>query len=191
MINESESIQVKSNTRVVGTKKWRRFIIFACKVIVIHTVTYFIVGATAYNLLTKEYYTGPDPVFGAFMRTPDDPESWSHVMRWFIPAQILRGVLMAIVLYPLFDKLLEWDFKKRFLIISGLYIVLGYWAATVAAPGTIEGMVYMKPIITPYMHLIVQPEIVAQGLALGAWLAWWMPPRTLRKMAQSNTLTRG
>ena len=191
MMNESKSTQIKSSLQTMKTKKWKHFVIFAGKVTIIHTVTYFIIGATAYNLLMKQYYTGPDPAFGAFMRTQDNPESWSHVMKWFIPAQVLRGVLMAIVLYPFFDKLLEWHLKKRFLIISGLYIVLGYWAATVAAPGTIEGMVYMKPVITPYMHLIVQPEIFAQGLALGAWLSWWMPPKSLRKVSHSDTFATG
>ena len=45
---------------------------------------------------------------------------------------------------------------------------------TVAAPGTIDGMIYMRPEITLYAHLLVQPEIVVQGLALCAWVAWWM-----------------
>lgn len=168
--------------------KSRRFLSFVGKVITAHTVTYFIIGAVAYNLMTKQYYTGPDPAFGAFMRTLDNPESMSHITTWFIPAQILRGVLMAIVFYPFFDKLLEWDFKKRFLAISGLYVVLGYWAATVAAPGTIEGMVYMKPAITLYIHFIVQPEIVIQGLALGAWLAWWMPPKQATHARENDGL---
>jgi hypothetical protein len=66
--------------------------------------------------------------------------------------------------------------------------VLGYWAATVAAPGTIEGMVYMKPAITLYIHFIVQPEIVIQGLALGAWLAWWMPPKQATHARENDGL---
>jgi hypothetical protein len=49
--------------------------------------------------------------------------------------------------------------------------VLGFWAATVAAPGTIEGMVYLRPFITTYVHLTVQPEIVLQGLGLAALVA--------------------
>ena len=47
-----------------------------------------------------------------------------------------------------------------------------------AAPGTIEGLVYLRPIFTPLVHLKVQPEIILQGLALGAIVALWMgPPR--------------
>jgi hypothetical protein len=86
---------------------------------------------------------------------------------------------MAAALYPFFHTLTNWSFRKRFLSISGLYIVLGFWAAAVAAPGTIEGMVYMRPIFTPVVHLKVQPEIVLQGLALGAIVAFWMGPPPL------------
>jgi hypothetical protein len=92
-------------------------------------------------------------------------------VRWFLPAQILRGVLIAGVLYPLFDTLKAWSFGRRFLLLAGLYIVLGFWAATVAAPGTIEGMVYLRPFITTYVHLTVQPEIILQGLGLAALVA--------------------
>ena len=37
-------------------------------------------------------------------------------------------------------------------------------ASAVAAPGTIDGLIYLRPEITPYAHLMVQPEIVVQGL---------------------------
>ena len=46
----------------------------------------------------------------------------------------------------------------------------------VAAPGTIDGLIYLRPQITPYAHLMVQPEIVVQALILGAWVARWMVP---------------
>jgi len=149
----------------------RRFLTFAGKVIAAHVTTYFLAGAVAYQLLTKEFYTGPNPIFATFMRTEAEPALWSHVVRWFLPAQILRGLLIAVALYPFFDVLKAWSFGKRFLSIAGLYLVLGFWAATVAAPGTIEGMVYMRPVITAYVHLRVQPEIVLQGLALAVLVA--------------------
>jgi hypothetical protein len=64
-----------------------------------------------------------------------------------------------------------------------LYLVLGFWASAVAAPGTIDGLIYLRPEITPYAHLMVQPEIVVQGLILGAGVARWMdgkPPTKSR-----------
>lgn len=155
----------------------RKFSMFAGKVAAAHVLTYFVVGAIAYQFLTKDFYIGPDPIFKTFMRTEAEPDLWAHVMRWFLPAQILRGILIAAVLYPFFDTLNGWPFRKRFLAISGLYLVFGLWAAAGASPGSIEGMVYMRPFITPAVHLKVQPEIVAQGLALGALVAWWIGPR--------------
>jgi hypothetical protein len=155
----------------------RRFLSFATKVTVAHVVSYFVVGAAAYELLTKPFYEGSNPIFSTFMRTPAEPELWKHVMTWFIPGQVLRGVLMAGVLYPFFDTLQPWGWGRRFLSISGLYLVLGYWASAVAAPGTIDGLIYLRPEITPYAHLMVQPEIVVQALILGAWVARWMVPR--------------
>ena len=155
----------------------RRFLNFATKVTVAHVVSYLVIGAAAYQLLTKSFYEGNNPVFSTFMRSPAEPELWKHVMTWFIPGQALRGVLMAAALYPFFDTLKGWGWDKRFLSISGLYLVLGYWASAVAAPGTIDGLIYLRPEITPYAHLMVQPEIVVQGLILGAWVARWMAPK--------------
>jgi hypothetical protein len=156
---------------------FRRFLSFATKVTVAHVVSYLVIGAAAYQLLTKSFYEGNNPVFSTFMRSPAEPELWKHVMTWFIPGQVLRGVLMAAAHYPFVDTLKGWGRGKRFLSISGLYLVLGYWASAVAAPGTIDGLIYLRPEITPYAHLMVQPEIVVQGLILGAWVARWMAPQ--------------
>ena len=71
--------------------------------------------------------------------------------------------LIAAVLFPLYDILKAWSFLKRFLYVASLYLVLGFWAATVAAPGTLEGMVYMRPFITPEVHLRVQPKSSCRG----------------------------
>lgn len=154
----------------------RRFLVFAGKVIAAHVITYLAAGAIAYPPLTKEFYVGSNPIFRTFMRTETEPELWGHVATWFLPALFLEGILIATALFPFLDTLITWPFRKRFLAISGLYLVLGFWAATVAAPGTLEGMVYLRPIFTPLVHLKVQPEIIGQSLALGAMVAFWMGP---------------
>jgi len=157
------------------------FLRLAGKVAVAHAATYLIAGSIAYQLLTKQFYTGPDPLFGSYMRTETQPAVWSHVTTWFLPENLLRGVLMAAALYPFLGTLVSWPFLKRFLSISALYLVFGYWAAAGAVPGNLEGLVYLRPEFTPRVHLIVQPEIIGQGLLLGLWLAWWIAPRTARK----------
>jgi hypothetical protein len=120
------------------------------------------------------------------MRTPAQPDLWQHEITWFLPGQVLRGILMAAVLCPFFDTLKVWGWGKRFLSISGLYVVLGYWASAVAAPGTIDGLIYLRPEITLNAHLMVRPEIVAQGAILGAWVARWMAPRLGTQPTKNN-----
>jgi len=120
---------------------------------------------------------GPNPIFAVFLRTETDMGLFAHVVNWFLPAEILRGILIAAVIYPLYDILKGWPFLKRFLYVACLYLVLGFWAATVPAPGTLEGMVYMRPFITLEVHLRVQPEIILQGLALALFIAGAMIER--------------
>jgi hypothetical protein len=155
----------------------KRCLSFAAKVIAAQVTTYFLAGAVFYPLLTRPYYEGPNPIFAAFLRTEADTGLWAHVVNWFLPAEILRGILIATVLYPLYDILKAWSVLKRLLYVASLYLVLGFWAATVPAPGTLEGMVYMRPFITPEVHLRVQPEIILQGLALAAFIAGIMIER--------------
>ncbi len=114
----------------------KRFSSFALKVTAAHTVSYFITGALAYQFLTRQFYEGPAPIFATFMRTPAEPELWRAAMIWFLPGQMLRGLLIAAALFPFFETLKGWNFPKRMLSISGLYLALGFWATAVAAPGT-------------------------------------------------------
>lgn len=151
--------------------KLKRFTVFTAKVTAAHVTTYFLAGLIFYQLLTKDYYIGPNPIFAAFMRTEAEPELWAHVMRWFLPAESLRGILMAAVLYPLFDTLKAWSFGRRFLWIASVYLVFAFWSAAGAAPGGIEGMVYLRPPLTGLVHLKVQPEIILQGFGLAALVA--------------------
>jgi hypothetical protein len=153
-----------------------RFLRFAAKVTVAHVVSYIVVGAAAYQWITRPFYEGDRAVFATFMRTPDEPALWAHAMTWLLPGQVLRGVLIAAALYPFFEPLASWRRSKRFATIAGLYLVLGFWVSAVAAPGTIDGLIYLRPEIPLAAHLLVQPEIVLQGLVLGAWVALWIAP---------------
>lgn len=157
-------------------KMMKKYLVFTGKVTLSHVVTYLIAGAFAYPLLTKEFYVGQNPVFASFMVTQNEPELWANVMKWIIPGQILRGILMATALFSFFDTINSWNYTKRFLSIFTLYIVFGFWASAVAAPGTIDGVVYMRPEISMYAHLMVQPEIIAQAIMFGLWIARWMKP---------------
>ena len=49
--------------------------------------------------------------------------------------------------------------------------MIGFWAAAVAAPGNVEGLVYLRPEFSLDVMLVVQPEIIVQGSAMAALVA--------------------
>jgi hypothetical protein len=150
----------------------KRFMGFAGKVVLAHVVTYIGVGALAYTFLTREFFDGSSGLVTQVMRTPAEPALWSHVTRWMVPLQVLRGILIALVLYPFLPALRGWSYGKRAAAIAGLYVVLGQWASTVAGSGTIEGWLILRPEFTsPSIVVKAMIEGLVQGVAFAAWIA--------------------
>ena len=157
----------------------KKFTWLAVKVTVVQAVTYIVAGMIAYPLFTRQFFEGSSPLLAPLMRLPNEPELWGHVMKWMLPAQILRGVLIAGALYPFLSSLQSWSFTKRFLGMASLYIVIGQWSSPVAGASTIEGWVILRPeFTTPQVVLSVIPEGLIQGLGFGAWLARWLAPKS-------------
>ena len=67
---------------------------------VLHVLTYFVIGAASYWLVARRYWTGPEAL--PWLR---DPEG-DFVPRWFMPAQVVRGALYGVALFPLRGALL-------------------------------------------------------------------------------------
>jgi hypothetical protein len=150
----------------------RGIIAFVLLVIVAHTVSYFVAGAVAFATLTHVLYDGTDPLFGTYLRTPGEADLWQHVTTWFLPAQLLRGALIGLVLSPFLPLLRSWSTIRTAMIVGGLYLVFGFWAAALAAPGNIEGLVYLRPELSSLdVVLLVQPEIIIQGVAMALLVA--------------------
>ena len=144
---------------------------FVVLVAVAHTVTYFVVGALAFVTLTHGLYEGAEPLFGSYLRTPAEVDLWRHVTTWFLPAQLVRGVLIGVALSPFLPVLRRWHARQAAVVVAGLYLVIGFWAAAAAAPGNIEGLVYLRPEFGLETVLRVQPEFVAQGVAMSVLVA--------------------
>jgi len=140
---------------------------FCLRTTVLHIVTYFPIGAISYFLIAQKYWTGPEAVPG--LRDPGG----EFVQRWFLPAQVLRGILHAAVLYPLRKPLLEMG-RWGGLMIAAILLMFG-WIAGVS--GLIEGLVYTT---TTHFGLFFAhlPEIVLQTLLFGYLLLWWERRRT-------------
>jgi hypothetical protein len=147
---------------------------FLLKFIVVTLVTSFVIGSISYLLITKGLYSGENSVYGSFIRDPDNPEQWIHVTRWFIIGQVIRGLLMGLALLPFYYSMMQMKRSKRFLVLTSIYLVFGFWASSGPSPGSIEGLIYLKPDIGWWGHLLIQPQVLLEGACIGAWMALWM-----------------
>lgn len=150
----------------------KSFLRFAGRVTAAHVVTYIGVGAIAYAFLTGGFFDGSNELVNRVMRTPAEPALWRHVTTWMLPFQVLRGLLIALVLYPFLPAMRPWAYFKRAAAIAGLYVVFGQWASTVAGSGTIEGWLILRPEFTaPSIVVKAMIEGLVQGVAFALWIA--------------------
>jgi hypothetical protein len=106
------------------------------KTVIVHTVTYFIVGLIAYSLF--DYSSSfADPALSSLMRPTTDPIVQAGVL-----FQPIRGILFGLVFYLLRDVL----FQKQYgwLITWITLVVIGIYSTFGTAPGSIEGLIYTK-----------------------------------------------
>jgi hypothetical protein len=142
---------------------WKTFLGFTLRVIIAHTLTYFVFGILMSNVfdyaeifkraIIRDYMLPMDQhnvILGPFM-------------------QPIRGLIFAIGLWPLRGFLI--DKKRGWLILWGLLVTLGILSTPAASPGSIEGMLYTK--LPTWYHWIGYPEIGLQTLSFSVWLIWW------------------
>jgi len=141
-----------------------RFSSLAVKTAVTHTVTYFVAGILAYNLMdyAKSF---SEPPLSYLMRPTSDP------MVMLGPLfQPVRGILFALAIYPLRSVL----FGRRWgwLILWWLLVSIGILSTFGPAPGSVEGLLYT--IIPPLSQLLGLWETVLQALLLSIILCYWV-----------------
>lgn len=120
-----------------------RYLVFSFWFIVIHTVAYTLAGAVALKLSSDLYEEQKRLI--DYVRDMSIESDKSHVEKWFLPAQIVRGLLMSVVLYPILGFLSESGFLLRVIFLSSLMFVYTDVGSAVPFPHNIEGLVYMKP----------------------------------------------
>jgi hypothetical protein len=128
-----------------------------------HTVCYLVVGIIAMLLMSYKETFMTDPYFSHF-RPLDSPIVQSAVL-----FQIIRGGLIAIVLYP-FKEIIVQN-KRGWIYLFGLLFGLSAVLSLPAAPGTIEGIIYTDVSITA--HLLGYPEILIQLLLISTLYWYW------------------
>lgn len=140
------------------------FMGLAIKTIVVHTVTYFIMGLLALALL--DYRTAFETqITGVYMRPIDDT-----IVALGPALQFIRGILFAIAFYPLREILFRprhgWRITWLVLVMLGILSPFG------AAPGSVEGLLYTKMPVN--LQIAGWAEVMTQALLLSAILYYWV-----------------
>jgi hypothetical protein len=145
---------------------FKSFLKFAGIVMVTMVVTYFIAGLVARFALGGSEYYPPSPTAISYLRDPAAPGMALKV--W--PAQALRGLLFAIVLFPLRKRFMEMGTWSGGLVFGGIIFVVGFIAAS---GGMIEHFVWFKEY--PFKFAIITfIEILIQVAIMGPWTVSWM-----------------
>ena len=115
---------------------------FSLKFAAIHAAAYTLAGGIIL-VISKEIYEGKSRLMDYVRDMSDDAESM-HVKRWFFPAQLARGVLLSLPLYPVMGPMSEAGFGLQALFLGGLAFVYTHIASASPSPDNIEGFVYLK-----------------------------------------------
>ena len=110
--------------------------------VLIHSFSYMFAGALALKI-SEDIYENKDRLMD-YVRDMSDEKEKSHVTKWFFPAQLIRGLLMSFVLYPIITPLGELSFALRFLFFFGLVFIYTHISCAAPCSDNIEGYVYLK-----------------------------------------------
>ncbi len=145
---------------------FKTFLKFALIVMVTTIVTYFLAGLVARFVLGGEAYYPPSPIAISYLRDPSAPGM--ALIVW--PAQLLRGLLFAIALFPLRKAFLAMGAWKGGLVFGGIIFIVGYIASS---GGMIEHFVWFNEYPVGFA-VITLVEILIQTALMGPWTVAWM-----------------
>jgi hypothetical protein len=136
-----------------------RFSQLAITTIVVHTVTYFVVGMLAFWLLDyAEFFATPD--MAGIMRPTTHPLVMAGPL-----FQPLRGFVFALAVYPLRE--IVFARPRGWLVLWGLFVALGIVSTFGPAPGSIEGLIYTVISVPHQLRGLVEVVVQAALLAFG------------------------
>ncbi len=136
---------------------------FAWRVVVLHTITYFLCGLAAYLIL--DYRQAFETTELRFLMRPTT-SAWVAGGPGLQP---IRGLLIAAVLYPFASFFLRK--KNGALLLWSLFLGLAILGTAGPTPGSLEGVLYTKLPIK--LHLFGLPEVVLQTLLFSVGLVVW------------------
>lgn len=118
------------------------YVLFSLWFTLVHTGAYVLAGVIALAL-SRDLYAERDRVLD-FLRDMSNPSENAHVQRTFLPAQLARGVLLSVVLYPVLGTLTEASFAVTFGFFASLTFVYLELASSIPFSTNIEGFVYLR-----------------------------------------------
>jgi hypothetical protein len=141
-----------------------RFAGLALRTIVVHTITYSLMGIVAMLFLNyAEQFSRP--AMASWMRQTSDPIVMAGPL-----FQPIRGLIFAFVFYPF--RAILFTNRHGWLIMWWMLVGLGILSTFGPTPGSIEGMVYTT--IPIRNQLAAWLEIVPQAFLLSATLCYWV-----------------
>lgn len=150
-----------------------QYLIFSLWFTLIHVLSYMIAGMLALRI-SKDIYDGKSRLMD-YLRDMSDEKESKNVHRWLIPGQIVRGLLLSIVLYPILLPLGDLSFGVRFLFFAGLMFVYTHVACAAPCPDNIEGLIYMKErYIKKPSFFKFQFEMVIYSLLVGFLVSFFL-----------------
>ncbi len=134
------------------------------RTIVVHTVTYFIVGLLAFTLFD---YTArfAEAGLSSLMRPTDDPLVAAGPL-----FQPIRGVLFGVVFYLLRDVFFAK--KNGWLVMWIVLVLLGIFSTFGPTPGSIEGLIYTTLPVSGQIFGLT--EVLVQSFLLSFVLFYWV-----------------
>jgi hypothetical protein len=134
------------------------------KTVIIHTITYFLMGILASNLFNyKELFLSSN--LSCFMRPTNHPMVMAGVL-----FQPIRGILFGVVFYLLRDILFAR--KNGWLITWIMLVFVGILSVFSAAPGSVEGFVYTQLGWSQFGPGMI--EVITQALLLALLTFHWI-----------------
>lgn len=132
------------------------------KTIVIHTITYFLVGLVAYFIF--DYSTRfSDPALASLMRPTNHP-----LVQAGIIFQPIRGILFGYIFYRLQNVF--FNDEKGYWTLWFTLIVVGIISTFGTAPGSIEGLIYTQMKLSGMWQGL--SEVLLQSFLL-SYLTWY------------------
>ncbi len=155
-----------------------RFHDLALKTIVVHTMTYSVMGMLAFTVLNyaREFAR---PELACWLRQTSDPVVMAGPL-----FQPIRGFIFALVFFPLRNVL----FADKFgwLVMSWILIGVGVLSTFGPTPGSVEGMIYTR--VPLHSQLVGWLEVVPQALLLSGVLCYWIRHKEERWLTRTLTI---